>query len=98
MVNQNQIFDKTLFKDCTVLFVNPPIEKAVEADRVLFLDSEGSLLQFDQPFKLLVNQITDNKIKEAADDDRKSTSFAKYVGSRSNSDELFILAKKAYWS
>ena len=56
-VKDDQIQDtiKILFKDCTILHMNPAIEKVVEADRVLMLNKEGSLLEFDQPFKLLVN-------------------------------------------
>ena len=85
----NNLF--SIHKDSTVLMIAHRLETAVQfSDRIIVLD-QGRIVEFDHPFKLLVNHISDEQIT-------KESIFSEMVRAlnEGQQERIFRKAKKKY--
>ena len=79
------------FKEATVLIIAHRLNTVIDADRMLVMD-KGSCLEFDHPFKLLVESESDTSIT------RENGQFVKMVKASGTvaANELFRIASSKF--
>lgn len=88
---QEKINEK--FKDCTVLTIAHRLTTIAHYDKILVLD-KGRVVEYDAPYKLLVNEIGDNEIT------RTNGVFASMVKNtgRNTAKRIFEIAQMKYFN
>ena len=81
---------KNSFRNCTVLIIAHRLATVIDSDRILVMD-KGHGVEFDHPYKLLVNEEGESSIT-------REGFFAKMVKStgEETSSSLFNIAKEKF--
>lgn len=83
---------KEKFKNCTILTIAHRLSTIIDYDKILVLD-KGRVKEFDHPYKLLVEDLEDEKIT------KNNGIFAGLVKNTGNASAnmLFEMAKEEYY-
>jgi len=84
------------FKDCTVLTIAHRLATVINSDKVLVMDG-GKAVEFDHPFRLLVNSLSDREITKTNAEGAPSyfASMVRATGEET-SKQLFQIARVSF--
>ena len=82
---------KEKFSHCTLFTIAHRLSTIIDYDKILVID-KGQLIEFDRPYKLLVNSLEDTYIT-------KSGIFANFIKDtgEASSNALFLKAKRSFY-